>query len=194
MRNEGLARWRLFLSRRPGLALLVSIGFLVPSLLGGCGILSSIGPAPKPGPALQPSAAPIWSLQNGPIIKAYLSSLPQSSVGTKLPGIRLSDGNLWLKDYTYLGPGRNLPPGLSARFVEDESTLYAYLWMEEGAEALPLSPCEDGPQRGIRARQAGGGAFAWKHLSAKEGVVYTECPPADWLPPGVKLGPPAEAT
>ena len=194
MRREGVACGRLFGSRDSGRFALVTIFFTLSLATSSCALLSRLGPAPKPGPALQPSAAPAWYAQNGPIIRAYLESLPQSAVGSKLPGIRLSDGKLWLEGLTYLGPGQNLPPGLLVRLVGDESALYAYLWLEEGAEPLLLTPCRDGPQKGIRSRQAGGGVFAWKQLSAKAGVVYTECPPAEWLPEGATLTRPPEAS
>ena len=194
MRREGVACGLLFGSRDPGRCTLLGIVFALSLLTSSCALVSRLGPAPKPGPALQPSADPAWYVQNGPIIKAYLETLPGSSVGSELPGIRLSDGKLWLEGSTYLGPGQNRPPGLVVRLVQDDSALYAYLWMKEGAEPLLLTPCPDGPQKGIRARQAGGGVFAWKQLSAKAGVVYTECPPAEWLPEGVPLTRPAKAS
>lgn len=194
MRHEGPALRFLPRLRRPRAVSLAMIVVALAMLATSCSVFSALGPPPKPGPALQLSANPAWYGQNGPIIKAYLASLPKSLVGSELPGIRLSDGNLWLEGFTYLGPGRDLPPGLSARFVEDDAVVYAYLWMEEGAQPLSLESCADGSQKGIRARQAGGGVFAWKQLSAKEGVVYTECPPLNWLPEGVTLKPPAQAS
>ncbi|MAI27302.1 MAG: hypothetical protein CMN75_14845 [Spirochaeta sp.] len=194
MPREGVACGRLLVFRESGRFVLMTIFVALSVMTPSCALLSRLGPPPKPGAALQPSAAPAWYAQNGPIIKAYLESLPPSSVGSKLPGIRLSDGKLWLEGLTYLGPGQNLPPGLRVRLVEDESALYAYLWLEEGAEPLLLTACRDGSQKGIRARQAGGGVFAWKQLSAKAGVVYTECPPAEWLPEGATLTHPSKAS
>ena len=193
MRLEGIALRPFLPFRFPLRLLLATMVLLAATPHGGCAVLSTLAPSPEPGPALQPSAAPAWYGQNGPIIKAYLESLPRSSIGKELPGIRLSDGKLWLEGYTYLGPGRNLPPGLSARFFRQGTSLYAYLWLAEGAEPLQLTSCGAGPQKGIRARQAGGGVFAWKQLSAKAGVVYTECPPSDWLPPGAQAVLPGEA-
>jgi len=161
---------------------MTAFGLWASFLIAGCGVIPGLKPMTKPGPALQPSADPAWYARNEPLIKAYLQSLPNSAIGKSLPGIRLSDGSLWLGEYTYLGPGLKTPPGLFVRLVENQQILYAYMWMEEGADPFMLTPCSDGPQRGIRARKAGGGAFAWKQLNAKEGVIYTECPPADWLP------------
>ena len=185
MRTEGLARLRLLVVFWRKSAFMTAIGLGVSILVAGCGAIPGLRSAPDPGPALQPSAAPLWYARNEPLIKAYLESLPNSAIGKSLPGIRLSDGNLWLGEYTYLGPGLKTPPGLSVRLVENQQILYAYMWMEEGADPFVLTPCPDGPQKGIRARKAGGGVFAWKQLNAKEGVIYTECPPADWLPDAV---------
>ncbi len=185
MRTEELARLRLLLASSRKSAFMTAFGLLVSILVAGCGVIPGLRPASEPGPALQASAAPVWYARNEPLIKAYLESLPNSAIGKSLPGIRLSDGNLWLGEYIYLGPGLKTPPGLSVRLVENQQILYAYMWMEEGADPYALTPCPDGPQKGIRARKAGGGAFAWKQLNAKEGVIYTECPPDDWLPDGV---------
>ena len=184
MRTEGLATLRLLPASRRSSAFMTALGLLVSIWVVGCSVIPGFRSSAEPGPALQPSADPVWYVRNEPLIKAYLQSLPNSAIGKSLPGIRLSDGNLWLEEHTYLGPGLETPPGLSVRLLKNQQILYAYMWMEEGADPFALTPCSDGPQRGIRARKAGGGAFAWKQLNAKEGVIYTECPPADWLPEG----------
>ena len=185
MGTEGDAKSRVFPFSLRRSILMIAFGVLASISVAGCGIIPGLRSTPAPGPALQPSAAPIWYQRNAPVIKAYLSSLSNSAIGKSLPGIRLSDGKLWLEDYTYRGPGLDTPPGLSVRLVENEQILYAYMWVEEDADPFTLTPCPDGPQKGIRARRAGGGAFAWKQLNFKEGVVYTECPPENWLPEAV---------
>lgn len=162
---------------RAGLAGTLVLALLVGSC-AGCGVM---GPSLEPGPALQPTANPAWYAENEPLIMAYLETLPDSSIGKSLPGIRLSDGNLWLEGYTYIGKPSDLPPGLSVRLVEKGDKVYAYLWVAESAAPFELDSCEGGDQQGIRARRAGGGVHAWKMLDAKRGVVYTECPPRAWL-------------
>lgn len=166
-----------------GLCLLVSVELI----LAGCSGLGAFRSAAEPGPALQPSANPVWYAENAPLIKAYLETLSDAAIGKPLPGIRLSDGELWLEGYLYLGRPQSLPMGLSVRLVKSEKgQVYAYLWVKEGAPSFALEACESGPQEGIRARQAGGGAYTWKSLSWEHGVVYTECPPEAWLPAPVR--------
>ena len=160
--------------------MLVSIGLI----FSGCAGLGEFRSAAQPGPALQPSANSTWYAENAPLIKAYLDTLSNAAMAQPLPGIRLSDGELWLKGYRYLGIPQDLPAGLSVRLVKSEDgQVYAYLWVTDGAPSFPLKACESGPQEGIRARQAGGGVYAWKSLSWEHGVVYTECPPEAWLAP-----------
>lgn len=154
--------------------------------IGGCMGCGAIGPSRKPGPALQPSADPAWYAENEILIVAYLDTLPDSSIGRPLSGIRLSDGHLWLEGYTYLGKPVDPPPGVSIRLMEKGEKVYAYLWVEEGAAPFELASCETGDQVGIRARRAGGGVHAWKMLDSTKGVVYTECPPQAWLE-GIKV-------
>ena len=148
----------------------------------GCAGIPGLSRSGVPGPALQPTADPAWYKDNETILKAYLETLPNSSIGKVLPGIRLSDGELWLEGYVYLGQGLNIPQGLSVRLVRKEDRTYAYVWVEEGSDSFKFEPCEERGQEGIRARQAGGGAFAWMELNAESGVVYTQCPPETWLP------------
>ncbi|HIL80795.1 MAG TPA: hypothetical protein EYG54_05975 [Myxococcales bacterium] len=159
----------------------VLVVLLLPSgcftLLGGGG-----GP-PSPPPF---SATSEWHASNGPLLAEYLKTLPPSAIGQPLKGIRLSGdsgASRWLEGQVYLGVPAGLPEGVGARLVDDGQRVIAFVWVEDGADALTLEPCETGEQAGIRARLAGGGPFAWKQLRAVHGVVYTVCPPEGWVPP-----------
>ena len=87
----------------------------------GCAGIPGLSRSGVPGPALQPTADPAWYKDNETILKAYLETLPNSSIGKVLPGIRLSDGELWLEGYVYLGQGLNIPQGLSVRLAGSPS-------------------------------------------------------------------------
>ncbi len=154
------------------LALAVAIG-------SGCGVPGLGGGDP---PEIQESMSPQWFASNAPLLTDYLATLPAASVGSPIDGILLSDGVRWLAGLTYLGEPAGLPEGVNVRLLDDGTIVTAYVWLDPGTASFSLQPCNDGPQRGIRARLAGGGAYAWRALEPDHGLVYTICPPAAWLP------------
>ena len=152
---------------------------LLLALVVACGSQRGLPPRPVP-----PSADPEWFARNGPLLAEYLKTLPPHSVGQPLKGIRLSgdpDEARWLEGQVYRGVPNALPQGVGVRLMDDGERVVAYVWVEPGADGYVLEPCESGEQEGIRARLAGGGAHAWETLESRHGVVYTTCPPADWL-------------
>ena len=156
-----------------GLVWLIALNSLACGLLGGRG-----GP-----PVITESMSAQWYQQNAVIMIDYLNTMPPNRIGQKLPGILLSDGDRWLAGDTYLGIPEDLPEGVNVRMIEEDSNRTAYIWLDKDAAPLPLEPCKDGPQRGIRARRAGGGPYTWRTLRADHGLVYTICPPPNWRLP-----------
>jgi len=149
----------------------------------GCGLLGRGGGGDGREGVYGAPRPPEWYASNAPLMVDYLDTLPDSRIGEPLQGILLSDGERWLEGLVYLGdPVVPLPEGVNARLVDDGERAIAYLWLDAGAEPFTLSPCPDGPQRGIRAQRAGGAPYAWKALRPEHGLVYTLCPPATWLP------------
>jgi hypothetical protein len=157
-------------------------------LVGGLGCGYSLGGANFQTPV---SATAEWHASNGPLLAEYLKTLPQSAVGQPLKGIRLSgdsEGSRWLEGQIYRGVPVGLPEGLGVRLVDDGQRVLAFVWVENGAAAYELQACESGEQEGIRARLAGGGSYAWTRVLSEHGVVYTACPPPEWLPQEGPLG------
>jgi hypothetical protein len=155
-------------------------------LCGGFGCLTLLGGGGPPPLPPTFSATSEWHASNGPLLAEYLKTLPSSAIGQPLKGIRLSGDSgapRWLEGQVYLGVPAGLPEGVGVRLVDDGQRVIAFVWVENGADALTLEPCEAGEQAGMRARLAGGGPFAWKQLRAEHGVVYTACPPGDWVLP-----------
>lgn len=160
-------------ARAFGVTLLVAIA-------SACGIPMLGGGDP---PEIKESMSPEWYASNAPLLTDYLATLPGNAIGQPIDGILLSDGVHWLAGLTYLGEPRvDLPEGVNVRLFDDGTTVTAYLWLEPETEPFVLEPCADGPQRGIRARRAGGGAYAWRALEPDHGLVLTICPPEAWLP------------
>lgn len=162
---------------------------LVVASAGGCGLLGGGGG----GPVYQESMSPAWYAGNAPILTDYLDTLPSSAVGQPIEGIMLSDGKRWRAGEIYLGEPGGLPEGVNVRLFDDGTTVTAFVWLDEGSAPFTLEPCPDGPQRGIRARMAGGGAYAWRAVEPAHGLVYTICPPEAWLPADRPSAQPAEA-
>ncbi|MDE0884810.1 MAG: hypothetical protein OSB70_04700 [Myxococcota bacterium] len=166
----------------------VAACFLALLWLGFIACGHPFGSAPRERAA---SATPKWYAQNGPLLAEYLETLPSEQIGQPLKGIRLSGeagAPRWLEGQTYLGVPSGLPEGISVRLVKDGARTFAYVWASDEVwvsdedAGFSLEPCADGEQKGIRARQAGGGSYAWTVISPAHGVVYTACPPEDWLP------------
>jgi hypothetical protein len=133
----------------------------------------------------QVSATAEWHASNGPLLAEYLKTLPENAIGQPLKGIRLSgdsESPRWLEGQVYRGVPSGLPEGLGVRLVDDGQGVLAFVWLENGASPYELQACESGEQKGIRARLAGGGAYAWMRVRPEHGVVYTACPPVEWLP------------
>jgi hypothetical protein len=131
------------------------------------------------------SATPEWFASNGPLLAEYLRTLPPTDIGKPLRGIRLAGegaSSRWLEGQTYLGVPGGIPAGVGVRLIDDGRRVVAYVWVEHGGGEYVLEPCESGEQEGIRARRAGGGPYAWKALKPEHGLVYTVCPPEDWIP------------
>ena len=157
-----------------------SLLFCLGLVLAGCG---SFGPGSGRGEHT-PSHIPgtrEWYESSTPIVKEYLTTLPDDAIGRPLDGIRLSDGGRWFEGYTYLGRPRNLPPQLRVTMMRVEGRVVAFMWVEEGGEPFALAACE-GEDLGIRARRLEGTVLAWQALRPEHGVVSTPCPPEAWLP------------
>lgn len=151
-------------------------------------------PLGRPALETQISATPEWFASNGPLLAEYLRTLPPSAIGKPLRGIRLSaedSDSRWLEGQTYLGVPGGIPAGVGVRMIDDGRRVVAYVWVEPGGGEYLLEPCESGEQEGLRARRAGGGPYAWKALKPEHGLVYTACPPEDWISDHAPSGRPA---
>jgi len=156
--------------------LVVAIAALAFAL--ACGRSLPMGPKPASSP-IETRGSPEWSATNAPFVSEYLTTLSNEVVGESVDGITLSDGRRWFEGYVYLGPLTGLPPETNGRLFRVDDEERAYLWLEEGAEALALEPCGEADE-GIRARRWSGEVLPWKALRAEHGVVYTACPREAW--------------
>lgn len=150
-------------------------------LMLGCAGLPGVGRSPDERPAHQRPRSDQWYESNAPLVREYLAHLPESAKGKPLAGIPLSDGSRRFEGDVYRGRRQDLAPGLTVVLIEREGNVVAYFWLEEGSEPLPLEACEAGEDAGIRAYRLGGAAYAWRSVAPEHGILYTTCPPADWV-------------
>lgn len=119
------------------------------------------------------------AIDNPKVIK-YLQALKASDAGKKLKGIKLSDGNIILKDYVYLEKIRSSKNKFTVYLFQDGTKKIAYAWVETNGKPLPIPPCppdykEEG-QYGLS-----GDIYTWKDVQPGHGVVIIECVTNNWI-------------
>ncbi len=160
------------LGRGIGLLVLVAVG-----CGGGAPAVDDRAPRARPG-------SPEWTRSSEPLVRAFLSTLSPLVIGQPLDGIRLSDDERWFEGDIYLGRPTGTPAGLFVVMLKHEGETLAYMWAEPEAEPFELEGCDEEHKPGIRARRLSGHVHTWKTVRPEHGVVYTECPPETWIPPG----------
>jgi hypothetical protein len=169
--NCSAANWRRYL--------ILSVASIV--LVGAPAACRNLGEDKAPtaiadgGDALNFVGTHEWRRANEPLVKEYLVTLPASAVGQQLRGIRLSDGHRWLEGYVLEGWRKDLLPEAHIILLSKDDYDYAYLWLEDGTEPLPMAACENDGE-GVRVRRLSGEILPWRSLRPEHGVVYTLCP------------------
>jgi hypothetical protein len=67
-----------------------------------------------------------------------------------------------------------------------DGKVLAYMWAEPGAEPFALVGCSEAHKPGIRARRLSGHVHTWKTVRPEHGILFTSCPPATWIAPGMQ--------
>lgn len=140
------------------------------------GVLFQAGEAPQRPPCDTNLRA--WLACNNPRVMRYLSELSSKQVGAVLSGVELSDGTMALKNHRFLGRVEGLAKGVHVFIFEHESSLLAYVWVDEGAPSLSLPECEGAFP--ASAYVLSGDAYTWKAVRPGHGVVEVVCVDPEW--------------
>jgi len=130
-----------------------------------------------------PDPAELYARHNPPVI-ARLAQLGPEDVGRALEGVTVGEETRHLEGYVYrgrvpgLGPGRHVQ--LFDRPAEEGTELVAAVWVEAGAEPLPLPECDPG-RPGFRAQRLWGAIYTWKAARPGDGVLLSQCPRREWV-------------
>ena len=83
-----------------------------------------------------------WNKKNVPVVRKYLLALKPSQVGSKLSGVRLSDGTFRLKGQSFVADLSSHERGLHAyKFrtsLDDQNFEIHYLWVDKGFKPVDL--------------------------------------------------------
>jgi hypothetical protein len=83
-----------------------------------------------------------WNKKNVPAVRKYLLALKPSQVGSKLSGVRLSDGTFRLKGQSFVADISSQERGLHAyKFrttLDDQNFEIHYLWVDKGFKPVDL--------------------------------------------------------
>jgi hypothetical protein len=111
----------------------VRVGWMLFALLAGCACSGAVA---------KPLIPDQWNKKNVPVVRKYLLALKPSQVGTKLSGVRLSDGTFRLKGQSFVANISSRERGLHAyafrTTLDDESFEIHYLWVDKGFKPVDL--------------------------------------------------------
>ncbi|CAB5108513.1 hypothetical protein D3OALGA1CA_3599 [Olavius algarvensis associated proteobacterium Delta 3] len=122
-----------------------------------------------------------WHKINEPRVIRYLSSLQSSDIGMIVEGVELSDGDLAVYNLKFLGRVDKLGRGVHLYLFTDSTRTYAYIWIDESGESLPLPDCSELYPNEEGQYGLSGDVYTWKSVQPGHGVVISHCPKEEWL-------------
>lgn len=131
---------------------------------------------------------------NDKLVKNYLESLPNSSIGKVIPGVKLTDGKRFPSGRKYLGKAKLKRRGAHVHLFREGAALTAVLWVDHGGEPIKVPRCPEGvsPES---AYVLSGDVFTWTEVTPSSPVVETKCLDNAWQSSGDKVilaDPPSE--
>jgi len=123
-----------------------------------------------------------WLAKNNPLVINYLQGFADRTIGSKVDGVVLSDGQVVLRGDTYLGRIQNVVPGAHVYLFTHDNKPIAYVWVEPGGTPLELPRCPNpSPQDDEPQNVLSGDIYTWKHVQPDRMVVIASCPGRAWL-------------
>jgi hypothetical protein len=122
-----------------------------------------------------------WLAQNNPRVIAFLQHLTARDVGSRVRGVKLSDGTTILHGQKYVGQVRGLPQGAHVFLFARGAKSVAYIWVEARMKPFPLPSCARGPDDDESSTVLSGDVYTLKSVQPTDGVVISRCPTKEWL-------------
>ena len=116
---------------------------------------------------------------NNPIVIKYLSSLSSKDVGNKIAGVQLTDKNVLMKNYKFLGKSSTVPKTTHLYLFEHENQIEAFAWVETGGEELKIPDCPKNVSF-EHAYVITGDVYTWNSVQPGDGVVQIMCIDKRW--------------
>jgi hypothetical protein len=116
---------------------------------------------------------------NNTIVIDYLSSLSEEDIGRKLNGIELSDQNIILNGYKFLGKSTRVDQSIHLYLFEFDNRHEAFVWIEPKGKKLVIPKCPE-DVTSENAYVLSGDVYTWKAVQPDHGVVQIMCTDRQW--------------
>ena len=117
---------------------------------------------------------------NNPRVSKYLTRLTTKDIGKVLTGVRLTDGSIELKGYTFLGEAKDIAKGVHLYIFKFKKHRSAYIWVDEKVTEFPLPICPESVSF-ESAYVLSGDVYTWKDLQPGHGIVHSMCIDDLWM-------------
>jgi hypothetical protein len=117
---------------------------------------------------------------NNPRVIEFLTALSSKDIGKKLKGVRLTDGTVELRSFTFLGEAKGIAKGVHLYIFKYKKHREAYIWTDEKGDELPLPRCPESVSS-ESAYVLSGDVYTWKALQPGHGIVHSMCVKPSWI-------------
>lgn len=118
---------------------------------------------------------------DNPAVIAYLGKLDDGDVGSKLKGVRLSDGTVELKGCTFLGS--HIDPSRKQHIYtfRCDGHEISYVWIDKGGKSLSIPPDPADSNSSERASILSGDIYTYPIVEPGDGIVILYGGTMKWL-------------
>lgn len=116
-----------------------------------------------------------WLAANNQRVVAFLRTLSEKAVGSKIEGATLTDGTRVAAGYKYQGQVRDAGPGAHVYLFSDGDAPVAYIWIDPSGAPLALPKCEDGPGDDEPQKVLSGDVYTFRDVQPGDGIVVFRC-------------------
>ena len=117
---------------------------------------------------------------NQPMVIEYISQLSDKNKGQVLNGIKLTDGDMFLKECKFLGQAKSSKKGVKIYLFESRKRKFAVLWVDKDGEPFELPKCgENDPDP--EPLSLTGDVITWSTIEPDSLVVKTGCINDTWM-------------